>query len=999
MNNFFFFFSFCSLCAVLSESDARHNDWLIQNVGSPLFLYPNFPNFFSVSDRTVSCLSVNGGKLIWRRVVPDNERIRIAHAGSNTIVTSTEIDNGESKVYAWSYNGAVRWQATFESVRDIKMMTIDKEVMVMVLFHNGYETRNSYDGQITSSWKDDDYEMINANGIIVGKSKNNIVLVRGAGDVIDFGVDKKDIHSILSHSDYFLILHNETLKKCEKTCKEVLTNVKTLKKITKELALASGDQKSALIVDGTPDIILLEGNPSVFPLFNTKSKEPSHDSALMAIVDDRIMTLQLIDLKTGNLTPRGSLLLDEPRGAAQIGFSYVNEAKWGMVNSFLDESLSASIILLDNVEFDWIREESVAKTEKALLYQIPADIQRPMVQHVLHKTEYHPDHASSVAASHDLHNQLKRYKSLFQLIITFDVGAVYEMFTTIVSIVMEKIASIGQHFQDELISTKKAVKLSPGGPFFDVKEKDSSKRLDQALRKSFSGHHASNFGADTLAFLATASCKVVAMHSFTGMVIWHRNLAALVNWDVTAKITSFQTTSSLKADLLVAVLTKNQQIIVWLDGLTGETLHLYETVPLARVLHFPTWQTSDFETSSETVDPVLIVTPMDEDEWSVSLTPGDISDNSETIEKLKKTINNLHFHTIDEEKMTLLGYRINFKDINRCSIGVKECLSTIGASKTWMIALQSKVKILASSHVLHSQFGHAPALVKGDTSIKFKHIDKNLMALVIQDVDTDNKLKLILVNTVTGDIKYQLWLHEGSTKGQDQTNVLVALCDNFVVVHYWNPWNAYWQVTVVELFKDRVDPGPWKIISSFGKENRESAFNSEPLEIVERTYSFNSAAKAIGVSASRDGITTRGILFALSNNNILMLTKTQVSARRPVIPPRTPPKGDDKELIEEGIPPYNSTLAIKAEDMLAYNQLVFGIKDIVSSPTNLESTSLVLAYGLDLFFTPLQPAKGFDVLSQSFNYPLLVMSIVALAAGLLWSSYATKRNKLAFNWK
>lgn len=55
--------------------------------------------------------------------------------------------------------------------------------------------------------------------------------------------------------------------------------------------------------------------------------------------------------------------------------------------------------------------------------------------------------------------------------------------------------------------------------------------------------------------------------------------------------------------------------------------------------------------------------------------------------------------------------------------------------------------------------------------------------------------------------------------------------------------------------------------------------------------------------------------------------------------------------------------------------------DIVASPANLESTTLTLTYGLDLFFTRVQPSKTFDLLPDDFPFAMLVIVTVALLSG------------------
>lgn len=49
---------------------------------------------------------------------------------------------------------------------------------------------------------------------------------------------------------------------------------------------------------------------------------------------------------------------------------------------------------------------------------------------------------------------------------------------------------------------------------------------------------------------------------------------------------------------------------------------------------------------------------------------------------------------------------------------------------------------------------------------------------------------------------------------------------------------------------------------------------------------------------------------------------------------------------EEGLIPYMPDLPIATEHLINYNQSVINIRSIHTAPAGLESTSLVLAYGL-----------------------------------------------------
>lgn len=66
---------------------------------------------------------------------------------------------------------------------------------------------------------------------------------------------------------------------------------------------------------------------------------------------------------------------------------------------------------------------------------------------------------------------------------------------------------------------------------------------------------------------------------------------------------------------------------------------------------------------------------------------------------------------------------------------------------------------------------------------------------------------------------------------------------------------------------------------------------------------------------------------------------------RAFLDPRRPIK-PTQEHAEEGLIPYVPELPIPSEAMINYNQTIMAVKGIETSPTALESTSLVFAYGL-----------------------------------------------------
>jgi hypothetical protein len=77
---------------------------------------------------------------------------------------------------------------------------------------------------------------------------------------------------------------------------------------------------------------------------------------------------------------------------------------------------------------------------------------------------------------------------------------------------------------------------------------------------------------------------------------------------------------------------------------------------------------------------------------------------------------------------------------------------------------------------------------------------------------------------------------------------------------------------------------------------------------------------------------------------------------------------------------------------------VAGARNIVASPASLESTSIVLTYGIDLFLTRVAPSNTFDILSENFNKLQLVLTIAALALGIAITKPMVKRKIMRQRW-
>ena len=137
------------------------------------------------------------------------------------------------------------------------------------------------------------------------------------------------------------------------------------------------------------------------------------------------------------------------------------------------------------------------------------------------------------------------------------------------------------------------------------------------------------------------------------------------------------------------------------------------------------------------------------------------------------------------------------------------------------------------------------------------------------------------------------------------------------------------------------------------------------------------------------------------------------SVPRRFLDPRRPKHKPTAQELEEWLIQYDPVVPDDTRRVISHNYKVrvvvipcsfanhlqvAGTRNIVTSPALLESTSIVLAYGLDLFLTRVAPSNTFDVLSESFNKLQLVLTVVALAVGVLIAKPMVYRKQMRQRW-
>jgi hypothetical protein len=132
----------------------------------------------------------------------------------------------------------------------------------------------------------------------------------------------------------------------------------------------------------------------------------------------------------------------------------------------------------------------------------------------------------------------------------------------------------------------------------------------------------------------------------------------------------------------------------------------------------------------------------------------------------------------------------------------------------------------------------------------------------------------------------------------------------------------------------------------------------------------------------------------LANGQILGMSRKLLDPRRP--DPNAVTPSDQAE----GLYPYNPYLPIHPQALINYNHTVSRIKSIITTPSYLESTSLMFSHGLDIFYSATAPGnKRYDRLSHDFNRVIIIVMTVGLALAALISKRFASRRELTRAWK
>jgi ER membrane protein complex subunit 1, C-terminal len=341
------------------------------------------------------------------------------------------------------------------------------------------------------------------------------------------------------------------------------------------------------------------------------------------------------------------------------------------------------------------------------------------------------------------------------------------------------------------------------------------------------------------------------------------------------------------------------------------------------------------------------------------------------------------YPVISKKSYELFFYSINLTDNSVKGYQYNDNKKTL----IWNIQISKKENIVS---YIKNRSGkiHQPAIATGTSRLIYKYADENLFALATQK---GSDLYIYIINGVSGYIVYRI--HQDFVSGP----IHLLFHEHKLYIHYWSSKSDSYEFLSIELFKSNVEESALSMVKNYlsgGFPTEYSSRFTPEITVFSQTFSMPSGVKGMKMSMSLQGITKPNLVMILNNNQIYLLDSSYLSPRRKFEDSVEAGLFDDPSLL-----PYKANLIWSSKNIVSYYLNLEGLQGLEITDTWLESTSIAVAFGLDMFSVKLMPEKGFDILAEDFSKTAIVVTIIGLIAlnFVVQKWYFSKSSKEKFN--
>lgn len=361
--------------------------------------------------------------------------------------------------------------------------------------------------------------------------------------------------------------------------------------------------------------------------------------------------------------------------------------------------------------------------------------------------------------------------------------------------------------------------------------------------------------------------------------------------------------------------------------------------------------------------------------------------SAEGVARVEELAGSLYYHVIDKDAGTIVSYMVGAAHPTD-----KGCYTSSVVASAVLAPPGEKITTLAYRNA--DEKVNSPAEILGDDSLLLKYLNPHLVAVVTEGTVTapsnaseaSPTLYVSLVDTVSARVLHRVQHTTASAPAS------IVMSENWVVYSYWNTKAHRTELSALALYEGMIDTyglNPFKVPE---QQETFSSFTAPAPVVMQRSFIFPRAITSLAFTVTARGITSKNLLIGLESGQV-------ASLHRRFIDPRRPNGKPSKTEMMEGLMTYHAVLPNIPHTMVTVNGSVMGLETIHATSAVIESTSLVVSKGIDMFFARVTPSKTFDLLAADFNRPMLLMLLFGLTAALVATKGMDKRKKLAMAWK
>lgn len=292
--------------------------------------------------------------------------------------------------------------------------------------------------------------------------------------------------------------------------------------------------------------------------------------------------------------------------------------------------------------------------------------------------------------------------------------------------------------------------------------------------------------------------------------------------------------------------------------------------------------------------------------------------------------------------------------------------------------------------------------VLGDRRVSYKYLNPNTAVVVLAE-KASSIVTIQLIDTVSG----QLLVSQRYTGVDLDKEISCTIIENWYACSFFgdyllddgsNQSIKGYQVVSTDLYEspNPNDRGPL--------EDDDKASSLEPVDhptqpplphAISQSFVMSQPLGQLASTQTRQGISSKNLLAYLPEaNSILSLPRLWIDPRRAI--GRDPSAA---EMEAEGLPRYSPAIELDSRAFVSHEREVIGVIGFASTPAVVESTSLFVAFGIDIFGTRIVPSGPFDTLGKGFSKLTVTATVIALFIGVVCLGPMVRSKQIKRTWE